>query len=187
MEEIWKPIKGYEGLYEVSNMGRVKRLPYTCIGYTKGHKRLYLRTFQGGILKGTICKNGYYRVTLTKNGVNKYYHVHRLVAEAFIENPNNLPFINHRDETRTNNWVDNLEWCTCQYNNTYGNARKRSAASYSRNRSYPVKMYSVYGEFIKTFPSVKDAAKEVGVTHNSLLRAISKVRKTAAGYVWERV
>ena len=186
MEEIWKPIKGYEGLYEVSNLGRVKRLPYTTIGYTKGHKESYLRSFQGGILKCSIARNGYYRVTLTKNGINRYYHVHRLVAEVFIENPGNLPFINHKDESRTNNRVDNLEWCTCQYNNTYGDARKRFATAYSENHSYPVKMYSIYGEYIQTFPSAKEASKAMGVTRNTILRAISKTRQTAAGYVWDR-
>lgn len=179
MEEIWEPIKGYEGLYEVSNLGRVKRLPYSIIG--KG-----IRNFKGGILKGSIARNGYVRVTLTKDGVNRFFHVHRLVAEAFIENPDKLPFINHIDENRTNNRINNLEWCTCQYNNTYGDARKRFAASYSANHTYPVKMYSLYGELIKTFPSAREASKAMGVTKNSIVRAISKTRKTAAGYVWER-
>ena len=179
MEEIWKPIKGYEGLYEVSNLGRVKRLPYSIIG--KG-----IRNFNGGVLKGSIARNGYVRVTLTKNAVNKFYHVHRLVAETFIENPEKLPLINHIDENRTNNRVDNLEWCTYHYNNTYRDARKRFAATYSTNHTYPVKMYSLDGELIKTFPSVREASKAMGVTITTIGRAISKTRKTAAGFVWER-
>lgn len=186
MEEVWKQVKGFEGLFEVSNFGRVKRLPYTLIGNTKGFKKSYVRYFKGGVLKGTVCKNGYCRVTLAKNGETHYCHVHRLVAEAFIPNPENLPFVNHIDEVRTNNRVDNLEWCSCQYNNTYKDARKRFAEAYSRNHSYPIKMLTLSGKLVQTFPSIKEAAKAVGVTANTVYRAIVKERKTAAGHIWEK-
>lgn len=186
MEEFWKQVKGYEELYEVSNYGRLKRLPYKNTNYTKGHKQTYSRSFNGGIIKGSVCRNGYRRVTLTKDGVNKYFHVHRLVAEAFIPNPDNLPFVNHIDEIRTNNRADNLEWCSCQYNNTYKNARKRFAEAYIKNHSYPVKMFTISGEPVQTFPSIREAAKAVGVTSNTIYRAITKERKTAAGYIWEK-
>ena len=103
MEEIWKPIKGYESLYEVSNLGRVKSLKW-------GKER---------ILRTDKSNNGYLRVVLCKDGKKKKYLVHRLVCESFLPNSNNLPEVNHKDENKTNNKVDNLEWCDRTYNNRY--------------------------------------------------------------------
>ena len=109
--EIWKSVKGYEGLYEVSNLGRVKALERrkNCnrgYGIIKEH-----------IMKPNFCNTDYYRVALTNNNhIRKYYLIHRLVAEAFIENPNNYDIVNHKDGNKLNNQVDNLEWCTVSYN-----------------------------------------------------------------------
>ena len=103
MDEVWKPIKGYEGLYEVSNKGRVKSF---------SRKEPF-------ILKYNVTEDGYYRVCLYKNTKYKKHLVHRLVAQAFIENPMNLEMINHKDEDKTNNCVENLEWCTHSYNQKY--------------------------------------------------------------------
>lgn len=113
MEEIWKDIEGYEGLYQVSNLGKVKSLNYN-------------KTAKSELLKLRKNTNGYTRVVLYKNRKAKDYQVHRLVAEAFIPNPNNYPIINHKDENKTNNRVDNLEWCTYLYNNTYGTTIERA-------------------------------------------------------------
>lgn len=101
MDEIWKDIKGYEGLYQVSNLGRVKSL-----GNLQNKKEKLLKT--------NIC-NGYYAVYLYKNSKKKICLCHRLVAEAFIPNPKNLPFVNHKDDNKLNNRMDNLEWRTCKY------------------------------------------------------------------------
>ena len=116
LNEIWKPIKGYESLYEVSNYGRVKAL-----ARRKNCNRGY------GIIKEHIMKpnncdrGGYYRVPLTgTNHIKKYYLVHRLVAEAFIPNPDNLPEVNHKDSNKANNNIKNLEWCSRTYNIKYG-------------------------------------------------------------------
>ena len=106
MVEEWKPIGGYEGLYEVSNLGNVRT--------TAGLKR-----------KLTAGSGGYLRVGLTKDGYQKLHSVHRLVAIAFLPNPHHLKNVNHKDEDRKNNRVDNLEWCTSAYNNTYGNSRQK--------------------------------------------------------------
>lgn len=114
MIEIWKDIPGYEGKYQVSNTGEVESLNYNGTGKTKS-------------LKQSTDKKGYKHVRLFKNGKGKTYKVHRLVAMLFIPNPNNLPIINHKDENKTNNNVNNLEWCTYEYNNTYGTARKRAS------------------------------------------------------------
>ena len=107
MEEIFKEIIGYEGLYWISNLGNVK----------SKHK----------ILKPVINKDGYYCVSLSKKGKLKTYTLHRLIALHFIENPDNLPQVNHKDENKLNNNADNLEWCTKAYNNSYGTKAKRQS------------------------------------------------------------
>ena len=112
-KRIWKDIPGYEGLYQVSNTGQVRSLNYRQTGKTK-------------ILKQHTDKNGYKKVGLSKNGKVKTYAVHRLVAKAFISNPNNLPYVNHKDENPSNNAVWNLEWCDCSYNTSYGTSRERA-------------------------------------------------------------
>ena len=104
MEE-WKDIKGYEGIYQISNKGRVKSLHY-------GKEK---------ILSGTPIKGGYLFINLSKNGKTKPFYIHRLVAQAFLPNPDNLPDVNHKDEDKTNNYVENLEWCSRKYNINYGN------------------------------------------------------------------
>lgn len=108
IEEIWKDIPEYEGLYQISNLGRVRHInKYKHILYQK------------------VDSYGYNAVILCKNGKIKYYRVHRLVGMSFIPNPNNYPFINHKDECKTNNIVDNLEWCDNKYNCNWGTRNKR--------------------------------------------------------------
>lgn len=111
MEEVWKDIEGYNGIYMVSNLGRVKSLPRSCPG---------LNASKEIILKQSEDKDGYLLVGLHKNGKSKTVRVSRIVAKAFIPNPNEYPEVNHKDENNQNNRVDNLEWCTTQYNLTYG-------------------------------------------------------------------
>ena len=116
--EIWKPVKGYEGLYEVSNTGNVRSLPRKA----KGRKGIV----RGVVLKPALSKDGYLRVTLRKDNICINKSVHRLVGEAFLDNPYGHPVINHKDEDKTNNHVDNLEFCTIQYNSTYRNGNQRN-------------------------------------------------------------
>ena len=116
--EIWKPILHYEDLYEVSSLGRVKVLSRT-ITYHNQNNRSVIRTYPSKILKPTNSR-GYLRVSLNQNGKIKKEQVHRLVAQAFIPNPNQLPEVNHKDENKLNNYVGNLEWCTSKYNCNYG-------------------------------------------------------------------
>ena len=122
--EIWKDIEGYEGLYQVSNLGRVKSLDRVVEG-----KSSSTRLHRGKILSPGIGSTGYYMVVLYKDGGGCSYTVHRLVSNTFIPNPHNHPYINHKDENKLNNNVDNLEWCTHQYNMNYGTANLRRGES----------------------------------------------------------
>ena len=123
-EEIWKDIKGYEGLYQVSNLGRIRSLDR--IIYVNDELRP-IRKIKGKILKLRPNKQGYLRTIISKNCKIKSITVHRIVAETFISNSNNLPCVNHIDEDVTNNTVKNLEWCTYDYNNNYGTRSLRES------------------------------------------------------------
>lgn len=128
MSEIWMDIKDFEGLYQVSNLGRVRSLDKIILQHKYGASpNLYRR--KGKILKQAITKEGYYMVSLFDNNKGKSYLVHRLVATAFILNPNNYRVVNHKDENKLNNNLDNLEWCTDKYNLNYGGARERLSKS----------------------------------------------------------
>ena len=117
MKEIWKDVPNYEGLYQVSNLGNVKSLDKYVNSGIKNNTSVKRK---GQLLKQSLKKNGYLQVTLTHNNIRKYIGVHRLVAQTFIPNPNNLPVVNHKDENPLNNCVNNLEWCTQKYNCNYG-------------------------------------------------------------------
>lgn len=123
IEIIRKPIKGYEGLYEVDNLARVFSVDRVVTVNDNG--RIYDKPLKGKKMRQTMHSNGYKVVTLTKDGKMKTFFVHRLVAEAFIQNPNSMPMINHIDEDKTNNLPENLEWCDARYNMLYGHAREK--------------------------------------------------------------
>ena len=127
IEEIWKPVVGYEGLYEVSSLGIVRSLD-------RYDSRNCFR--KGRILKLNDNGRGYLDVQLCSNGKVKHHLVHRLVAEAFIPNPYNLPQVNHRDENPSNDNVDNLEWCDAKYNINYGTGLTRAIDTKLRNGTY---------------------------------------------------
>lgn len=178
MNEQWKDIKGYEGLYRVSNLGRVKGLNRVdSIG----------RKVIGGIMRSSNDKDGYKLITLCKKAKRTTYKVHRLVAQAFIPNPNDLPQINHIDEDRTNNCIENLEWCTSQYNNNYGDRTKNSVAhnNYktiarieSLNKmhdSHKTPIYGFYEDRVIWFDSVKTARRFMENITNHKVTNISNV------------
>lgn len=120
--EEWRPIKGYEGLYEISNLGRIKSLPKRQV-ILHGTERTYYE--RGEIILSTKRKKRYAIVSLRRGTTKKAFQVHRLVALTFIPNPNNLPYVNHIDENTLNNAADNLEWCTHSYNLRYSHQRRR--------------------------------------------------------------
>lgn len=122
-EIMRRPVKGYEGYYEVDNCGRVYALDRVI--HVEDHGRSYDKPLSGGIIKQHMHSKGYKIVPLTRDGKTKNVFVHRIVATAFLPNPDNLPCINHKDEDKTNNFAENLEWCTYQYNNAYGSKPKK--------------------------------------------------------------
>lgn len=185
VEVVRKPVKGYEGYYEVDQFGRVFSVDRVVSVDDNGRK--YDKPIAGKQMKQTVHDKGYKVVSLTKDGETKTKFVHRLVAEAFLDNPDNLPMVNHKDEDKTNNFLENLEWCTALYNNTYGNAPKKRAKKLRGRESekrIPVIQRNLDGEFINWHPSITEAAKSV----NSRPQAISAVcngeRKSNRGYVW---
>lgn len=182
LNEIWRDIKGYEGLYQVSNFGRVRSLDRIVNGNWKNPniKR------NGKILKINILPSGYCRVLLSKDGKTKLHYVHRLVATAFIPNPNNYPCVNHKDENKQNNCVENLEWCTQKYNNNYRNRQKKIAKKNTNGKmSKPVLQYDLQGNFIKEWPSIMEIERQLGFDQGYISNCCNGKYKTAYGYIWK--
>lgn len=156
--EIWKDIPGYEGLYQVSNYGRVK-------------------SFHGRVEKEKILqpyyKQKYAQILLIKDKKRKLARVHRLVAEAFIPNPDHKPQVNHKDENKRNNNVDNLEWCDCDYNIIYSQGKA-------------VLQYDKTGNFLREWACMRDAERQLGINITNISACCRKVGrvKTAGGYIW---
>ena len=174
--EIWKDIKGYEGLYQVSNMGRVKSLERTVSG--KNGRKFPIKEL---ILKPQTNDCGYLRVYLCNSRGKKKFSVHRLVCEAFHENPENKPCVNHIDEDKTNNTASNLEWCTHKENNNQGTRLARIA----KTQSKPVGQYTTNGKLIKVWQSASEAQRQLGFAQSYISAVARGKYKTAYGYVWK--
>ena len=181
--EEWRDIQGFKGLYQISNLGRVR----SCDRYLKASygSRQFKR---GQIIKETMMHNGYLIVDLHRNGSSVRRFVHRLVAEAFINNPKCLPEINHIDEDKTNNRADNLEWCTHLYNLNYGHVKdKISKAHIDGNYgSIPIVQLDKDGNIIAHFRNASDAEKVTGISASSIRKVcLQRPRfKSAGGYIW---
>lgn len=170
MKEIYKEIEGYEGLYQISNYGRVK-------SFGNGNSN----NSKERILKPQKNSDEHLRVSLYKEGKVKLYFVHRLVAEAFIVNPNNYPIINHKDEDKTNNKVDNLEWCTPKYNNNYGTRNQRIT-------NHPNKSKQVLCvETGVVYPSANEVQRQLGFAQQNISSACTGRYKQAYGFHWQYV
>ena len=173
-KEEWRMVPGYEGLYMVSNFGKVKSLNYR-------------RTGKEELLSQQINTDGYLFVTLYKNGIGTPISVHILVAQAFIPNPKNLPEVNHKDEDKMNCCVDNLEWTDRKGNCNHGTRNKRIG----EKRCIPVAQYTpdLPCELIKVWPSAKEAAtvlrkQGIKITQTNICYVCNHKRKTAGGFGW---
>lgn len=178
MKELWKDIKGYEGYYQVSNLGRVRSVDRWVAN--SGDTKKFLK---GRIRKLNYLNNGYLVAHLLKEGKSEPYYVHRLVAEAFIPNPDNLPIINHKDEVKTNNHVDNLEWCTYSYNSNYGTAIERARKN-NEGRCKKVYQYNLDGEFIREWESAMEVERQLGYSDSSIVDCCKGKSKTAYKHIW---
>ena len=172
MQEEWKDIRDYEGLYQISNKGNVKSL-----GNNKTKKEK--------ILKSSVNKRGYLDVKLCKNGKHKNFRINRLVAEAFISNPNNLPQVNHKNEIKDDNRVENLEWCTVKYNINFGTRTERVAEKQINGKcSKPVlQIDKTTNKLIAEYPSLREVERQLGISHIS--ECCLGKRNTAGGYKWQ--
>ena len=169
---MWKEIKDTNGYYLISDDGKV------------------FSTRSNKILSTQVQPNGYHRIELNIDGVPRREFIHRLVAEAFIPNPNNYPIINHKDENPANNHADNLEWCTFEYNSNYGTCQEKIKLhrkiidGYEHVQSKTVKQFDLQGNFIREFGSCGTAAKETGLDARSISKCASGKLKQYAGYGW---
>lgn len=164
--EIWKDIKDYKGLYQVSNLGNIKSLNYN---HTKKEK----------LLKTILQVDGYLGVNLGKNGIRKRYRVHRLVAETFLENSDNLPVINHKDGNKLNNNIDNLEWCSVAYNTQH-------SYNIGLEKTKKVICYDIKNERAKVYKNVKELSNDLKLNINSIYGNI-RLNKPYKNYLFEYV
>ena len=172
-KEIWRDVKGYEGLYAVSNLGRVKSL-----GNDKSRREKILRP----------CNNmrGYLQINLWKGGERKLHYIHRLVLSTFspCENSHELQ-VNHIDENKLNNSIENLEWCDSSYNINHGTRNKRSAEKNTNGKlSIPIVQLSREGKYIRSYKSSHDAAREGGYHQGSIIACCRGRQKTHGDYKW---
>lgn len=178
MEEIWKDIEGYEGRYQISNLGNVKSLNYGGHGYAKD-------------LVPKVNNCGRLWVELFCNGSKRQCLIHRLVGEAFIPNPNDYPQINHKDENPKNNVVENLEWCTQAYNNRYSlklhpeRMRQRHPKIVRTFSGKKIVQLSLNGDVLRTWEDIRSIVRETGMSQWSITQCCDGNRRKAYGFKWQ--
>lgn len=169
-DEVWKDIPGYEGLYQASSYGRVRGLK-RCVGG---------RMQRAMILKQSTHRDGYLKIGLYKDHRRKDFQTHRIIALTFIPNPKGFPQINHKDENKSNNHIDNLEWCTGSYNCKYGHRNDKAIAMCSVR----VAQLDLNGNRIAEYPSMKEAKRITGVSNSHICNVCHGHRRMAGGYKW---
>ena len=169
MKEFWKDIEGYEGLYQVSNLGSVKRVK------------------TDRVLKGRKHTGGYLLVSLSKNGIVSTKLIHRLVAEAFIPNPENKPEVNHIDEDKTNNMVSNLEWVTSKENLNHGTRNERAGKAISKSNSIPIIATNLKTGEVEEFYGASECARQLGLHQSNITKVLKGRLKQTGGYTFEKI
>lgn len=172
-EEIWKDILGYEGLYQVSTLGRVRSVDRAI------YQQDRIVNYKGVLMTPYIMKNGYAAIRLSKNGKKHNYLIHRLVAMSFVKNANNEMYVNHIDENKTNNNAENLEWCSHKYNVNYGTSTMRRA----KKMGTKIVRYDKHGNFIDSFYSIREAERCTKISRQNITSVLDK-NLTGGGYVW---
>lgn len=170
------PIPGYEDSYAINKNGTVLSIERFVPDSGRGG-----RIYKERILRQRKDKDGYMKVTLSKNGKLKEWMVHRLVALTFISNPKNYPCINHKGENKENNYVDNLEWCTVQYNNIYSDRVSRVA----NKRKKKIAKYDLNGNLICIYNSIKDAILDISGYKSNLIRCCKGKANSYKNYIWK--
>lgn len=176
MNEIWKDIKGFEGKYQVSNLGRVRS--HTRISTSRNASGEYQYMTKEKILRTFTQRGGYQRISLGKGKNKKAFMVHRLVGMAFVPGYREGLFINHKDENPHNNHADNLEWVTPAENNSYGSHLKNC------RRYRAVEQLTIEGQFIQCFVGIKEASKSTGCRETSIISCCKGRIKSSLGYRW---
>ena len=170
--EVWKDIPGYEGLYQASTLGRIRSLPRSTTG--------------GRVLTQVKGIRGYLQVSLCKDGIWVSKPVHRLIAITFIANPYNLPQVNHKDEDKHNNNLFNLEWCTGDYNHSYGTINERIKENNVNGKcSKQVLQFSIDGMLIKEWSSQHEIERTLGYSHSHISKCCYGKLNQVYGYVWK--
>lgn len=186
--ERWKDIAGYVGEYQISTYGRVRTVAHvTMRKHKSGHEYPY--TVREKIRKTKRNNKGYEQIGLRSYGrPDAYFLIHRLVAEAFLPNPDALPCVNHKNENRSDNRLDNLEWCSYEYNINYG-THKEKAAAWMRERRVrkEVVQMTLDGKEIARFPSQTEASKATGISLSGIRDACTGKYKQMKGYRWRYV
>ena len=179
MEEIWKDIKNYEGIYQVSNMGRIKSVErYMLNRWGNGFKK-----WREKIKIQTLSKNGYYTVRLSNNGKDKGYSTHRLVAEAFVPNPENKPCVDHINTDRTDNRAENLRWCTNKENQN--NPLTKIKMKRNKSKAKPIIQLTKTNELVQKWESASQVQRDLGYNKSAISSCCRGAKsKTAYGYKW---
>lgn len=182
MEEKWRAVIGYEGLYEVSNLGNIRSVDKVSRMPCNGERAT--KVVKGKLLKPYESGNGYFKIALVKDGKSRKHFVHRIVADAFLQNPGNCSVVNHIDFNRRNNKVDNLEWCSQRENLLHGTLRLVEGLDYKDLR---IGRFDKDGNLVDVWSSLSKIEETLGICKTDVLACCRGRLKSSYGYIWRYV